>query len=156
MADDPLANYNPVNTKPNPFGEKLTADNLLKLLKAQCGDDECAAFFGFATQDGKIDIEKFLKAVDDAPDLRSAYAIGRKSGLADFKVSQAELALADKTTSQWWGKQYAGQSEKVEGKITIERVTIEAGRESEAYRKLIGGGMPVIDVTSEEVVDGQG
>jgi hypothetical protein len=131
----------------------LSPAALRAALKAQNPDEDIAAKFGFADVDNnRIDVEGFLHAVNDDPALKSAYITGRGAGRCEFRESQFQLGLANATSNSWWGKQNLGQSEKVETKVTVERIEVTPENASEAYTRLLTGGRPVLPVIDVEAL----
>lgn len=132
--------------------EELSESGLLEHLEAQCTDEQLAGRYGFVDLgSGRIDVDGFLRAVDGELGLRRVYIAGRKSGEARLRCAQWGDGLKNSSERIWLGKQHLGQSEKVEGKVLLERVVVTAGNAEEAYMKLLGGGFPVIEVECEEV-----
>lgn len=126
-------------------GRELTAENLEKLLVAQVGDEQCAAWFGFD------DVEDFLDVVEADGGLNGVYQRGRKVGQVEFLVNQWAMGKVDRNLNVWVGKQNLGQSDKVEQIVKIERVEVNSTDAAKAYQKLLSGGMPILDAEFTDI-----
>jgi len=91
----------------------LTAGTLEKVLRAQVSDEEAAAFFGM-----KEDV--FKQRIAENGRLAKVYDTAREGGRAELRVSQFDAAIeGDKALLTWLGKQYLGQSDKIEHKAEV-------------------------------------
>lgn len=86
----------------------LSPGALEALLFAQCSDDRVAGYFGMTH-------EELMEQVEQDDELKAVYETSRAGGQAAIQLSQFEAAMAgDKSMLTFLGKQYLGQSDKVE------------------------------------------
>lgn len=134
---------------------ELTPNTLEALLWAQCDDEEAAAYFGLKTAE-------FKKRIAASQELQNVYDTAPLGGKAALKRAQYEAALdGDKTMQTWMGKQYLGQSDKVDhknsssvpsGSVTINQIFLKT-LTTEQLETLAAEaqGLPAIEMEKVEV-----
>lgn len=94
--------------KPKP----IDAEQLKTLAGMQCTYDEIAAVFG-------IKKRAFIDRINKEPELREAVDDGWAHGRASIRREQFKLLQAGNATmAVWLGKQYLGQRDNLDSKIT--------------------------------------
>lgn len=88
--------------------DKINLDELKKLCAMQCTDEEIAAWFGCSVDTLSRNFADIIK------EGRQRGRISMKRALFD-KVQKGDLGAI-----VWWGKNYAGMSDKIEQKQHIE------------------------------------
>lgn len=93
------------------IGRRLNGQTLEALLWAQCTDEQTAAYFNMETGE-------MLAAIEQDEELKRIHKLARQAGQAQIKMTQMNEATAGNgQMAMWIGKQYMGQSDKVEQQV---------------------------------------
>jgi hypothetical protein len=118
MDDSTLSDWQPKRRgrKPKLEPDEQTLITIEGLAKIQCTHQEAAAVLGVCRET----FERFLGRPKRA---REAWEIGRESGKASLRRLQWASAQKSTTLQIWLGKQWLGQSDKIEEKVqaTVEQ-----------------------------------
>lgn len=102
--------------------KKMDAAELELAYQAQCTEEEVAAFFGMSVGGLRAEI-----AANE--ELKAAMERGPLAGKAAIRMAQFQQAAGgDKDMLKWAGKQYLGQSERVESTERRELIDVDPER----------------------------
>lgn len=102
--------------------KKMDAAELELAYQAQCTEEEVAAFFGMSVGGLRAEIEA-------NEELKAAMERGPLAGRAAIRMAQFQQAAGgDKDMLKWAGKQYLGQSERVESTERRELIDVDPER----------------------------
>lgn len=135
----------------------LSPGTLERVLRAQVSDVEAAAYFGMKE-------EVFLARIAENGRLAKVYDTARDGGKAEIRMAQHDAAIeGDKTMLTWLGKQYLGQTDKIDHKVdkpvegqpvSITQIVLQSLPQEQLealYAKAMNNGYQIIDVKPDSV-----